>query len=90
MLAAVTMSAVERPHLDPSARVIVAALLVGLLATAFAMSTLAWALQHTTATRGSVICSAEPVRAERRWRPRDARVLLAQPCVALPACAGVT
>lgn len=62
VLAALSMSVVERPFLDPSARLFVATLLVGLLATALAMSTLVWAMQHTTATRGAVICSAEPAR----------------------------
>jgi drug/metabolite transporter (DMT)-like permease len=48
-----------RFHLTPAA--VTAVLITGLLATAFAFTTMAWAQQYTSATRAALIFALEPV-----------------------------
>lgn len=52
---------VEKPHVEWRPVLICAVLITGLLATAFAFTVQAWALQYTTSSRAALIYMLEPV-----------------------------
>jgi drug/metabolite transporter (DMT)-like permease len=61
LLGAVFFRAAEPVRFHMNAGVAVAVLVTGLLATAVAFTTMAWAQQYTTATRSALIFALEPV-----------------------------
>ena len=61
LLGILTFRFAEPVRFHGSSRVVVAVVVTGLLATAVAFTTMAWAQQYTTATRSALIFALEPV-----------------------------